>query len=164
MGGLAVIGEEATRAEVQRLSPGKRVVHFASHGEFRGDQPLFSGLTLADGWLTTLDVFNMRLNAQLVTLSACQTGRSMVAGGDELIGLMRAFLYAGARSLVLSLWEVDDASTPRLMERFYQGLARGQETALALREAQLEMLVAGGRHAHPYFWAPFVLVGDSTRI
>ena len=77
-----------------------RVLHLATHADFRPDNPLFSGLALADGWLTTLDIFNLRLDASLVTLSACQTGRSVIGGGDELLGLMRSFLAAGAASLV----------------------------------------------------------------
>ena len=140
----------------------------AAHGSFRADNPLFSGLALADGWLTTLDIFNLRLHASLVTLSACETGRSVVAGGDELLGLMRAFLYAGATSLVLSQWVVDDRSTARLMERFYTHLANGQSKGAALRLAQLAFLGEGSSevvfpaaYSHPYFWAPFFLVGDS---
>jgi CHAT domain-containing protein len=117
------------------------------------------GLALADGWLTTLDIFNWRLQASLVTLSACQTGRSVVAGGDELLGLMRAFLAAGAASLVASLWAVEDRSTALLMENFYRQLAAGAGKGAALRAAQLSLL--DGAYVHPYYWAPFFLVGDA---
>ena len=102
------------------------MLHLATHGDFRADNPLFSGLALADGSLTTLDCFNLRLRASLVTLSGCQTGRSVVSGGDELLGLTRALLSAGAASLVLSLWAVEDISTARLMEAFYRNLAAGR--------------------------------------
>ncbi|MCB0005204.1 MAG: CHAT domain-containing protein, partial [Anaerolineales bacterium] len=132
-----------------------------THGEFRADSPLFSGLALADGWLNTLDVFNTRLRASLVTLSACQTGRNVVAGGDELLGLMRAFLSAGAASLISSHWAVDDRSTAALMATLYRQLFAGAAKADALRQAQLELIrepVEG--YQHPYFWAPFYLVGD----
>ena len=99
------------------------------------------------------------------TLSACQTGRTVVGGGDELLGLMRAFLGAGAASLVLSLWAVEDRSTARLMESFYGRLARGQSKSEALRAAQLEFIQSdagaeNGSYTHPYYWAPFFLVGD----
>ncbi len=95
-------------------------MHLAAHGEARLDNPTFAHLQLADGQLTTADVFNLALDGALVTLSACETGRSVVTGGDELIGLARGFLYAGAATLVQSLWRVEDGSTARLMERFYR--------------------------------------------
>ena len=140
------------------------MLHVATHGEFRPDNPLFSGLELAGGWLTTLDIFNLRLQASLVTLSGCQTGRSVVGGGDELLGLMRALLYAGAQSVVLSLWAVEDRSTARLMELFYGRLAQGWGKGAALRQAQVQLMQEGsvdGRPVHPYAWAAFCLAGDS---
>jgi CHAT domain-containing protein len=161
--GMSLVEERATRVEFQRLVPGCRTLHLAAHGDFRPDNPLFSGLALADGWLTTLDIFNLHLNASLVTLSACQTGRSVVGGGDELLGLMRAFLYAGAASLVLSLWAVEDRSTALLMETFYRKMAEGWTKGRALRHAQLTFLNERGSMVqdHPYFWAPFFLVGHA---
>jgi CHAT domain-containing protein len=125
------------------------------------DNPLFSGLALADGWLTTLDIFSLRLQASLVTLSACETGRSLVGGGDELLGLMRATLAAGAASLLASLWAVEDSSTATLMQGFYSRLAQGERKGEALRQAQRDFIEAGTSYAHPYFWAPFFLVGDA---
>jgi CHAT domain-containing protein len=159
-GGQVCLEEAATVAAWRAAAPGQRILHLAAHGEFRPDNPLFSGLELADGWLTTLEVFNLRLSASLVCLSGCQTGRSVVGGGDELLGLMRACLYAGAASLVLSLWAVEDRSTAELMLAFYRSLARGQTKGEALREAQRQALGSSPR-AHPYYWAPFFLVGDS---
>jgi CHAT domain-containing protein len=140
-------------------------VHLATHGDFRADNPLFSGLVLADGWLTTLDVFNLRLKASLVTLSACQTGRTVVGGGDELLGLMRAFLSAGASALVLSQWAVEDRCTAQLMQAFYHKLESGWTKGAALRYAQLQFIRPGETsdgdvYRHPYFWAPFFLVGN----
>ena len=102
------------------------VLHLATHGDFRADNPLFSGLVFADGMLTTLDAFGLRLRASLVTLSACQTGRNVLSGGDELLGLMRALLSAGASSLLLSLWRVADDSTLSWMQAFYTALKAGQ--------------------------------------
>jgi CHAT domain-containing protein len=108
----------------------------------------------------------LRLQASLVCLSGCQTGRNVIGGGDELLGLMRAFLYAGAASLVLSQWAVQDLSTAQFMQVFYQNLLTGQTKGAALREAQLQFLGQGksaaeSAYAHPYFWAPFFLVGDA---
>ncbi|MFL7793498.1 MAG: CHAT domain-containing protein [Anaerolineae bacterium] len=168
MGGQALLEDQATLSQFCKVATDNRVIHVASHGDFRADNPLFSSLALADGWLTTLDIFNLRLNASLVTLSGCQTGRSVIGGGDELLGLMRAFLYAGAASLVISLWTIEDRSTARLMKAFYRHLAAGHTKAAALREAQLQFLQPEGKNCnatdsyhHPYFWAPFSLVGDS---
>jgi CHAT domain-containing protein len=167
-GGELFTEAEATPARFRELASQKRVLHLAAHGNFRPDNPLFSGLALADGWLTTLDIFSLRLQASLVTLSACQTGRSALAGGDELLGLMRALLYAGASSLVLTLWTVEDRTTAGLMQRFYRHLTAGQPKGSALRQAQLACIrpdpttadAEPARCAHPYFWAPFFLVGN----
>lgn len=159
MSGIALVEEQATAQALLAYAPNLRALHLATHAEFRADNPLFSGLALADGWLTTLDLFNWRLNASLVTLSACQTGRSVIGGGDEILGLLRALLYAGARSVVVSLWPVQDTVTAHLMERFYSALAAGMHKSAALQSAQVELRRAG--NVHPYFWAPFFLVGDA---
>jgi CHAT domain-containing protein/tetratricopeptide (TPR) repeat protein len=160
--------------ELQARMAEPQIIHLATHGDFRTDNPLFSGLVVGNGWLTTLDIFNLRLRASLVTLSACQTGRTVVQGGDELAGLMKAFLSAGAASVVLSLWSVEDHSTAQLMEAFYRNLAGGQSKGAALRNAQQHFLDCVGGDAatnsdralyrHPYFWAPFFLVGDPGRL
>lgn len=159
--GQAILETEATRQAVTRAAAKARLLHVAAHGDFRPDNPLFSGIALDDGWLTTLDIFSLRLQASLVTLSACQTGRNVVAGGDELLGLMRAFLYAGTASLVLTLWTVEDRSTARLMEAFYGQLREGQGKARSLQAAQQRFLdeCDAAHEAHPYYWAPFFLVG-----
>ncbi|MFQ5594851.1 MAG: CHAT domain-containing protein [Anaerolineae bacterium] len=143
------------------------VIHLAAHGEFRADNPLFSAIQLADARLTTMDLFNLSLPASLVVLSACESGANVISGGDELIGLSRALLYAGASSLMLSLWRVEDRSTALLMREFYTGLKAGRTKGGALRQAQRELMSMeeerGGvrvrPYQHPYFWAPFFLVG-----
>lgn len=163
-GGQVLLEDAATTGAVRGLAANCRILHFATHGDFRSDNPLFSGLALDDGSLTTLDIFNLRLNASLVTLSACQTGRHVIGGGDELLGLMRAFLYAGANSLVATLWSVEDHSTAALMERFYAQLMAGATKGAALRYAQRSFLHEDPRHAHPFFWAPFFLVGDAGEL
>jgi CHAT domain-containing protein len=140
------------------------VLHLATHGAFHPDEPLLSALDLSDGRITTLDVFELDLRCSLVTLSACETALGAEGAGDELMGLSRAFLYAGAPALVLSLWKVEDRSTSILMERFCQGLAAGIGIGSALRHAQLALLrhetALGDHAAAPYFWAPFQLIGD----
>jgi CHAT domain-containing protein len=160
VGGECYLEQAATRATVLARASDRRIVHLAAHGEARLDNPLFAHLTLADGQLGMADVFRLRLDGALVTLSACETGRSAVVGGDELVGLSRGFLFAGASTLVQSLWRVDDVSTARLMEHFYARLGAGQPPGAALRGAQRALLEAG---VAPYVWAPFQLVGYGGR-
>ncbi|MFN8490823.1 MAG: CHAT domain-containing tetratricopeptide repeat protein [Caldilineaceae bacterium] len=160
LGGVAYTGASATLAQFQQCAPDAALLHLATHGEFRADDPLYSYLLLADGRLTTLDIFNLRLRATLVTLSACDSGQSLVGGGDELLGLLRAFLYAGAASLVVSHWRVADQTTQQLMVLFYSQLAAGESKAAALANAQRQWLATNPTLAHPYFWAAFFLVGD----
>ena len=160
LGGTHYAEGAATRQAVIDAAPRHAVLHLAAHGESRLDRPAFAHVQLADGQLSAADVFNLRLEGTLVTLSACETGRAVVTGGDELVGLSRGFLYAGASALVQSLWRVDDASTARLMELFYEQLRVGQTAGLALRAAQLWLTDETG--GHPYLWAPFQLVGDGA--
>lgn len=145
-----------------------RVVHFATHGLLDTERPQFTGLVLtlvgnrgADGFLRTDEVFNLRLGRPLVMLSACETGLGRERRGEGVIGLTRAFMYAGAPAVGVTLWSVADRSTAELMTEFYRALL-GRERmapAAALREARLRML-ADPRRAAPFYWAPFVVVGD----
>jgi len=156
----ALVRGEATKTAVRKLGSGFSMLHFATHGIFDADTPLESGLLLAnesgiDGRLTVTDLYGLTLDAELVTLSACETGLGKVANGDDVIGLTRGFLYAGARSIVASLWEVDDDSTESLMVNFYRNL-RDLDKSEALRMAQIE---TRQRYPHPMFWAAFQLVG-----
>lgn len=135
-------------------------LHIASHGEFRGDQPMQSALYLApdagnDGRLTVADLYQLRLHSQLVVLSACETGLGAIASGDDVVGLVRGFLYAGAGAIVSSLWQVDDVATAELMTRFYAALPT-QDSQEALRQAQLATLQ---RYPHPFYWAAFFVTG-----
>jgi CHAT domain-containing protein len=133
-----------------------RYLHFATHALFRRDNPLFSGLRLADGWLVAGDLYRRRLDCFLATLSACRTGMNALAPGDEAIGLTRAFLHAGARAVMVSLWTAHDAATAALMCACYAGLAAGKCRAAALREAQQRVRAL---YPHPYHWAAFILIG-----
>jgi CHAT domain-containing protein/Tfp pilus assembly protein PilF len=158
-----VIREKATIDKLSETGD-TDVVHLACHGYFREDAPLFSHIVLADeeGKASPFfmpDIFNLRLNASLVTLSACETGLSQFTAGDELIGIARAFFYAGTPSLLSSLWTVNDRSTALLMDKFYDKLVNNGEKAAALRFA-MQKLKAMPEYSHPYFWAPFFLSGD----
>jgi tetratricopeptide (TPR) repeat protein len=133
------------------------VFHLATHGVFRADNPLFSSIKLADGWLTVGDVAELAQGAQLVTLSACETGVSGIMAGDEVIGLTRGLLGAGCSAVVASLWTVNDESTAYLMEHFYASLRTGEAPAVALRTAMLDIRA---QYDHPFFWAPFMVIGD----
>src|SRR5262249_47339935 len=147
-GSVPLLGEAATIAALKQAAPSADIIHMACHGRFRSDNPLFSSLRFADGWLTVRDAYDLRLNFGPVTLSACETGISAVAPGDELIGLARGFFSAGAPSILVSLWPVDDEQTARLMQAFYSGLIAGDGPAAALRKAQLELIK---EHRHPFF-------------
>jgi len=148
---------QATVAALRAKVPGCGVLHLACHGMFRSDNPMFSSLKLGDGWLTAAEVLDLDLAGALVTLSACESGRNEVFGGDELIGLTRAFLGAGAATLVASLWLVQDETTAELMDKWYGHLHEGVGPAAALRQAQLELK---DNFPHPYYWSPFVLMGQ----
>lgn len=150
-----VTGRRATFAAFETRAPEFDLIHLACHGQFRPDNPMFSSLHLADGWITVRDICSRRLRAELVTLSACETGLSRVFAGEEILGLARGFLSAGAKSLVLSLWTVNDIATAELMRDFYNGLQRGLTVAASLRDAQLTLIKRG---EHPYFWSPFFAI------
>ena len=159
------VGENATKRNVlgNPLVEQARRVHFATHGFVDEVHPERSSLVLTpsageDGYLSVAEIFNMKLRADLLVLSACQTGRGKEVEGEGILGLMRAFLYAGAKSLVVSLWPVVDRPTAALMQEFYRSLDTAGGKAEALRQAKLDMIRAG--QSNPYLWAPFVLFGD----
>ena len=150
------LDQQANREGLRTAASQADVLHVATHGLFRPDNPFFSALKLADGWIDVREIYQLPLKARLVVLSACESGAGRVRGGDEVIGLARGFLGAGARSLVVSLWNVHDASAATLLDSFYQQLKQVQRPAAALRSAQLEAIRQG---QHPYFWAPFLVIG-----
>lgn len=154
--GVCRTDHEATLAEFERLGPGADVVHLACHARFRADNPLFSALSLADGLLTAEAAERMRLAAGTVVLSGCDTGAAGQDAGDDRVGLVRAFLVAGASRVVASLWPVDDAVAAEFMQAFYAALVAGQTPAAALQAAQIELMP---RHPHPFYWAAFTLHG-----
>jgi CHAT domain-containing protein len=152
-----VFTAESARARLlQEKSQDCALIHIASHGRFLQNRPFLSGIHLADGWLTLPQIYQMKLHARLVTLSGCETGSNEVSSGDELLGLTRGFLYAGASSLLVSLWRVFDVSTAYFMKAFYSTLSSGSSHIEAWHAAVLE---TKRKWPHPYYWAPFVLMG-----
>ena len=133
-----------------------RYIHIATHGWFRQDNPMFSSISLGNSQLSLFDLYHLNLPSELITLSGCGTGLNVVVGGDELMGLKRGLLYAGAEGLLLTLWDVHDQSTAEFMKLFYGRLRSDPNKARAVQYATEEIRKA---YAHPFYWAPFVLVG-----
>jgi CHAT domain-containing protein len=157
-GSTVLFNDDATRAAFAEKVRRASFVHIATHGLFRQDNPMFSRFKLSDGWVTALDLFGMTCETNLVTLSGCKSGMTQITGSDDLLGLMRGFLYAGSRSLMLSLWNVDDRSTAQLMTAFYQAWRGGDSKAKALGEA---MKTVRKEYKNPFHWAPFKLIGKA---
>jgi CHAT domain-containing protein len=169
----ALIGNQATEAAILPLLPKARIIHLATHGILDDIQGLKSAVALApsspltkggtggveegDGLLTASEILNLKLNAELVVLSACDTGRGKITG-DGVIGLSRSFISAGVPSVIVSLWSVPDAPTASLMTEFYQNLQKNPDKAQALRQAMLTTLK---QHPNPKNWAAFTLIGES---
>ncbi len=151
-----IVGAAANEQTLREKGLQSRMIHIATHGRFRQDNPMFSGIRLGDAYLNLYDLYQLKLNAELITLSGCATGMNVVTPGDELLGLVRGLLYAGAHSLLLTLWDVHDQSTADFMTLFYERLQNGNSKASALQGAMIELRE---RHPHPYFWAPFTLIG-----
>ena len=192
---MVFVRREATEEKSKSLMSQHTLIHFATHAELKEDDPLSSAVLLAkagkeDGRLQVNEIFGMNLKANLVVLSGCDTALGKLSTGDELVGLTRAFIYAGTPTVVASLWQVDDAATALLMSRFYENL-KTMSKVEALRQAQLRQIkeqrtsefiarrvnqvgeepasrysqdsVRTGSSlatSHPYFWAPFILVGE----
>lgn len=154
------VGDAATLEAFFTHAPAANVVHLATHGVYRPDNPAFSGLRLHDGWLTARDLYTVKLRASLVVLSACESALSSQGSSDEQFGLARGFLHAGAPTLVASLWPVKDEQTYQLIRAFYARLYSGESVRAALRSAQLEVRAA---HPNPYYWAAFSVIGDPNR-
>jgi CHAT domain-containing protein len=153
------LGGQATADILKKKGAQSAILHIATHGTYRQDNPMFSGIKLGDGYLNLYDLYQMRLSARHVTLSGCATGMNVVAAGDELLGLQRGLFCAGAASLLLSLWDVHDRSTAELMQAFYKSFTETGDMAVYLQSA---MMLLRRESPHPYFWAPFVLIGQLT--
>ncbi|ANM30399.1 hypothetical protein ABI59_13685 [Acidobacteria bacterium Mor1] len=165
------VGKSASESQVRSWDEHASIVHFASHGLVDDRLPLQSALVLAardgaphDGFLQAWEILDdVRLPADLVVLSACDTGGGEIVTGEGLLGLSQSFLLGGARSVLVSLWPISDESAPELMKQFYRRLIEGLPKDEALRQAQLE-LRRSGRYAHPYHWAGYRLIGDERGV
>ena len=159
--------EKAQKSTIIAEAGKYRYIHIASHAFANDAAPLSSGIVLAaplkggddDGILSARDIFDMNLSADMVCLSACNTGRGQTLTGEGVVGLTWALFVAGAPTTVVSQWAVNDDSTALLMQHFYGNLAKGDAKSTALRDSAL-LLMKDGKHSHPYYWAPFILLGD----
>jgi CHAT domain-containing protein len=187
-------GSEMSETFFKKNAGSYNYLHLATHGYFNKNQAVYSYILLSpdeenNGELTVKEIFNMNIDAGLVSLSACETGLGEITGGDELVGLSRAFIYAGAPAVIVSLWTVDDATTSVLMTRFYQYLNSGLTAMESISRAQRDLLqndfmASAGRglrsvtwdpdiqsrlqnrkplqSRNPYYWAPFILIGNGN--
>ena len=162
-GSTVLMRAEATKTAAKNLAGSFAYLHFASHGKFDPVKPLQSGIYLAkdkntgtSGTLTVDELYSLNLNADLVTLSACETALGSIDNGDDVVGLTRGFFYAGVSSIISSLWEVEDNATYEMMTRFYGELGKTPK-AEALRKAQLAVKA---KFPHPFYWAAFQLTGN----
>ena len=150
------VGETATEDILQKHGRASRFIHIATHGYFRQDNPMFSSIRLGTSHLSVYDIYHMQLPAEMVVLSGCATGMNAITPGDELMGLVRGLLHAGAQSLMLTLWDVHDESTKEFMVEFYSQLRMGAAKSAAMQTAMQSLRK---RYPHPYYWAPFSLIG-----
>jgi CHAT domain-containing protein len=167
---VVLLGKDATEAAFKKEPLDQfRILHLAVHGFADTQYPERSALVLGkdpnstdDGLLQVREIIRLKLNAELATLSACDTGNGKLQGEEGVSNLVEAFLVAGAQSVVASLWSADDTSASALMEHFYQHLATGETVSSALRNAKLEMLSKFGNNLNPYYWAAFISVGETS--
>lgn len=180
VGGRAFLGAEATEAAFKQHVQAPRVLHLAMHGFLNDCDPLYSGLAFSlpapgaapaadkqqeenDGILHAYEIYNLKMNAELSVLSACNTGRGQLAKGEGVISLARAFKYAGCSNVLMSLWQADDQATAQIMQDFYKNLKQGMGKDAAIRQAKLDYL-DGANRDHPFFWGAFVLIGDGEPV
>ncbi|MBP9712689.1 MAG: CHAT domain-containing protein [Sterolibacterium sp.] len=160
-GSELLVRNKASLHAFREFAPSFNYLHIASHGQFNAANALNSRLLLSadpgnDGSLTVGALYGIRLDVDLTTLSACETGLGKVLSGDDVVGLTRGFLYAGSRNVIASLWQVDDQATADLMRRFYLNLKAGMNKKQSLREAQVATLKS---YPHPFYWAAFFITG-----
>ena len=165
--GVYNIGPEATEERFKQQAGSARILHVASHAIINDENPLYSKLvfapnqdTIEDGLLHTYELYNMQLNSELVTLSACNTGIGKIHKGEGVMSLARGFMYAGVPNVLMSLWSVPDLSTSQIMQYFYEEMEEGKSKAEALRQAKLRYLEeADINTSAPFYWGAFVYLG-----
>lgn len=171
LGGVAITGIEATEERFVAEAPNYQIIHLSTHGKANDEQGDLAYLaftelkdSLENEFLYNRDLYNMEIQADMVVLSACETGIGELQNGEGIISLARGFSYAGAKSIITTLWSVNDASTKEFMEQFYSYIKAGKPKDFALRQAKLDFLEKHVNEAHPFFWAPFVGIGDMAPI
>ena len=152
---------KATKNKVREMVGNYDIIHFATHGLFVEDAPMYSGLLMAagpegNGRLTAAEIFKLQFKGRAIVMSACKTALGLSSTGTEIVGLNRAFLYAGSPSVVATLWNIDDKSTAVFMDNFYKNLKKNEDIADSLKKTQVEMIRRG---YEPYDWAAFILTG-----
>ncbi|MDN5201768.1 CHAT domain-containing protein [Fulvivirgaceae bacterium BMA10] len=165
-------GSQAAEEKFKSLADGYRILHLALHGEVNESHPMNSRLfftrdssAVEDGYLHAYELYNMKLNADLAVLSACNTAQGQLVSGEGIMSLGRAFIYAGCKSLLTTQWEVSDATTPDIMKYFYHNLKEGHSKSEALQQAKLQYLSeADNLSSHPFYWGSFAILGDDTAI
>jgi pentatricopeptide repeat protein len=170
--GAYYYGKEANEKTFKEEASNYAILHLAMHGLLNEKHPILSSLAFTengeekeDNFLQAFEISQMQLNSRLVVLSACETGYGKFQQGEGVMSLARSFMYAGVPAMVVSMWQVNDASTSIIMQAFYQNLSQGMDKAEALRQAKLNYInLAQGIAAHPAFWAPFIQLGDSEPI
>ncbi len=171
-GGKVFLGEEAREEVFKREVQNFDIVHLAMHTLLDDRRPAFSKMLFAaggnesdDGLLNTYEVYTLPLKAMMVVLSSCNTGAGMIRSGEGILSLARGFLYAGSRSVVMSMWEVEDASASEVIHSFYKNMRGGQTKSAALRNARLKFLQGADQsRSHPYYWSALVIYGDDTAL
>ena len=171
--GKVLMGENATESNFKALSSEYDILHLAMHTLIDDENPLYSKLaftyipgdTLEDGFLNAIEIYNLSLKARLTVLSSCSSGFGKFQKGEGVMSLARSFMYAGCPSVVMTLWEVEDQSGAEIMSKFYYYLKKGYSKDKALRKAKLKFLKKTGMlKSHPYFWSPYINIGDPSRI
>lgn len=179
--GQTFLAGKATESQFRQYAREPRIIHLAMHGFLNDCDPLYSGLVFSrqaiednssgkdstaeedDGFLHAYEIYNLHLNAELAVLSACNTGQGLLAKGEGVISLARAFKYAGCANVLMSLWQADDQATAQIMQNFYRHLQQGLGKDAAIRQAKLDYIGTNTRN-HPFFWGAFVLIGDDQPI
>ncbi len=169
MNGEVYCYDRATEKTFKEKAPNAGILHIATHAVVNDVNPLFSKLIFSpdpnsgeDGFLNTYELYNLKLKATMVVLSACNTGYGKLVRGEGIMSLARGFMYAGCPSLVISLWSVDDRSTSELMKSYYIRLVQGKSKDAALREAKLEFLKnADEVKANPFYWSGMIFIGNT---
>jgi len=171
MQGKAWLASDATERNFKENANQYGILHLAMHGLLNDQEPMFSKLlfsqsdTLEDGFLNAAEIYNLKLNAQLAVLSACNTASGKINRGEGIMSLSRAFMYAGCPSIVASLWKAPDAATSKIMVYFYENLKQGMHKSEAMRDAKLRYMEDNpGISSHPFFWSTFVAIGDMQPI